>query len=170
MSEVGAREPTSASRPSAKAMSVAAGIAQPVQGFGRVPVDRREEDRRDGHAADRGDAGQRHVARVLELAFEELAFELEPDEEEEHRHQPVVDPQDQRFREPLTVDGDRELRREHVIVEPGEPGVCDDQREHRRRHQGYTAGGFVFEQSLDRGNHVYPSCFPPIWAMMLAGQ
>ena len=36
--------------------------------------------------------GQRGLARVTQLAVDELALDLEPDDEEEDGHQPVVDP------------------------------------------------------------------------------
>ena len=59
-------------------------------------VERDVDERRHHHAADRGNHRQRGLARVPELAFDELAFDLEADDEEEHRHEPVVHPLPQR--------------------------------------------------------------------------
>ena len=43
-----------------------------------------------------GDRRERGAARLSELTFDELTLDLEPDDEEEQRHQPVVDPLPQR--------------------------------------------------------------------------
>ena len=40
----------------------------------------------------RGDRRERGAARLAQLAVDELALDLEPDDEEEERHQAVVDP------------------------------------------------------------------------------
>ena len=85
------RSPSSASTPTAKAMSVAAGIAHPRAPS--PPAVSSDEDRdRQRHAADGGDRRQRRGAPVAQLAHHQLALDLQPDDEEEHRHQPVVDP------------------------------------------------------------------------------
>ena len=73
-------------------MSVAAGIAQPRRAV--AAGDERDEDQRPAAttpptAASAGSAAARAVAQ---LAVDELALDLEPDDEEEQRHQPVVDP------------------------------------------------------------------------------
>ena len=44
------------------------------------------------HPAERGNHRQRGLARLPELALDELALDLEPDHEEEHGHQAVVHP------------------------------------------------------------------------------
>ena len=61
-SEAGTRLPSSDSTPSAKAMSVAVGIAQPRQCGRIVAVDRDIDQRRHDHAAGGGDAGQARAA------------------------------------------------------------------------------------------------------------
>ena len=53
---------------------------------------REVQERRDDHAADRRDHRQRRLPPVAQLAEDQLALDLEPDDEEEDRHQPVVDP------------------------------------------------------------------------------
>ena len=53
--------------------------------------------RRHEHAAERAPIiGQGGRARVAQLAVDQLALDLQPDDEEEHGHQPVVDPVDDR--------------------------------------------------------------------------
>jgi hypothetical protein len=75
----------------AKAMSVAAGIAQP-SGSPGVEVDDHVDERRHDDTAD--GSGDRHDggAHVAELAGDELLFQLETDDEEEDREQPVGRP------------------------------------------------------------------------------
>ena len=67
----------------------------------RRAFDRHVEQRRDHHPADRGEDGQAAVRRSRKLTSHELTLDLEADDEEEDRHQPVVDPMEQVF-------GDRE--------------------------------------------------------------
>ena len=50
------------------------------------------DDRRDDHAAQRGERRQRGAPDLAELARVELALDLEADDEEDH-HQTVVDPE-----------------------------------------------------------------------------
>ncbi|KQT58456.1 hypothetical protein ASG52_21595 [Methylobacterium sp. Leaf456] len=84
-------EPSSASTPSAKAMSVAAGIAQPRRVSGD-PVHGGVDQGRRRHAAERGKPRQHPVGPGAQAPVEHLALDLQPDEQEEHRHQGVVDP------------------------------------------------------------------------------
>ena len=55
------------------------------------------DQRRHDHAADRGDDRQHGLARCESSPSQDLALDLETDEEEEHRHQAVVDPQHERL-------------------------------------------------------------------------
>ena len=87
----GKRGPTSASRPSAKAVSVDIAIPQPPAD--ERPAVEREVDR-DGHRhpADPRQQRQGEPPPLPQLAQVELASRLEADDEEEERHQPAVDP------------------------------------------------------------------------------
>ena len=87
----GNRGPTSASRPSAKAVSVDIATPQPCAGE-RPGVE--EEIDRDGHrhAADPGEQGQSEPSSLAQLAEIELPPCLEPEDEEEERHPPAVHP------------------------------------------------------------------------------
>jgi hypothetical protein len=55
-------------------------------------VQRQEQRRRQHHPADGGDRGQRRPAGIAELTDDQFALDLQADDEEEHRHQAVVDP------------------------------------------------------------------------------
>ena len=99
----GTRGPSSASTPTANAMSVAIGIAQPSS---PSPPTLMATNRSAGTtmpptAATAGSAARLAVAQ---LAGDQLALDLEPDDEEEDGHQRVVDPVHQRL-------GDREVAR-----------------------------------------------------------
>ncbi len=63
---------------------------------GGAGVERQIDRSRNQHAAQRGDGRQGDGPRVPEFSDHELALDLETDDEEEQRHQPVVDPLDER--------------------------------------------------------------------------
>ena len=68
-----------------------------TQGRGVVAIEEPVDQRRHQHAADRRCAGQDDLRRLGQLAVEHFAFHFQADQQEEHRHQAVVDPQQQRF-------------------------------------------------------------------------
>ena len=70
-------------------MSVATGC--PTRRRRRAPRERGVDARRHDHAAERGDGGQRGGAPVAQLARDQLALDLQAGEQEEQRHEPVVD-------------------------------------------------------------------------------
>ena len=61
------------------------------------------------HAAERRAERGRDAPAVAQLADVELALGLEPDDEEEERHQPLVDPLAQLERDAVVAEADREL-------------------------------------------------------------
>ena len=81
-----------ASTASAKAMSVAVGIAQPSERAVGAEGDEHVDQRRHHHAADRGQDREGRPLRVAQVAGHELPLELEPDDEEEDRQQAVGGP------------------------------------------------------------------------------
>ena len=134
LSEIGARLPTSARMPRAKAMSVAAGIAQTVQGERVVAVVDGDVDRGgEDEAADGAEARQQGLARRGQLPVDELALDLEADQQEKHGHQAVVDPQQQRFREPAVADANLERDIQQVAV--------DGRKGRVGQHDGNGGGG-----------------------------
>ncbi len=90
-SPLGRCELITARTATAKAMSVAVGIAQP-RAVPLACVDRDEQDRRQDHAAHRGGHRERRSPGVAQVAGHELALELQPGHEEEDRQQPVGRP------------------------------------------------------------------------------
>ena len=107
-SRVADRGVSSASAPSANAVSV--DIAAPQPWRARAAGVEREVDRdRHHHPPDRGDHGDRQPLALAQLAHVHLALGLEPDDEEEERHQPLVDPVAQVGRDPAAAELDREL-------------------------------------------------------------
>jgi hypothetical protein len=77
--------------PSAKAMSVAAGIAQPRARPGVAPAIPRYTRAGHRHARRRRDGGQDPSASIRQAPVQAFAFDLQADEQEKHRHQPIVD-------------------------------------------------------------------------------
>lgn len=101
------------------------------------------------HAPDRGQGGERELGPIRELAFHHLALDLQADEKEEHGHQPVVDPQDERLAEHERPDADLDRRAEKGLIQALCPGVGQDERDRRRDHQQDAARGFEAQEFTD---------------------
>ena len=115
-------------------MSVAVGIAQPLQGVASPPqVDQHEEQRRADHAADRRGDRQRGPARIAQVAGDELPLELQPGDEEEDRQQPVGGPGAQRQVQVQRGRADAVSR--SAAYDVGHGGVRPHQRDHRGDEQ-----------------------------------
>jgi len=108
------------------------------------------EDGRHRHARRRREHRQPPFLPARQLALDELAFDLQPDQQEKEGHQPVVDPEMDRHRP--------ELRREHrpgggmEEMAPGlaERAVGDQHRHRRRRHQQQAARRLIVEEMAQR--------------------
>ena len=101
------------------------------------------DQRRDDHAARRRDPGQDPPWPGRELAVHDLALDLETDEQEEHRHQGVVDP---------VQDGEAaDICCQHGKVGRGERRVGGEEGEERHAHQDHPAGGFVGQEGTKPG-------------------
>ena len=87
----GKRDPSSASMPSAKAVSVDIAAPQPCAD-GPAGVHRQVDRHRHDHAAEPGQQRQRDPPPVAQLAHVELAPRLKAHHQEEQRHQPAVHP------------------------------------------------------------------------------
>ena len=136
-----------ASTASAKAMSVAVGTAQPSREPPPVDVDQRVDERGHGHAAQRGDHGQRGGLGVAQLPGDQLALELDAGDEEEDGEQPVGRP---------VLDGQVEAERGGAEVEVAdglvavaERGVRPDQRGDRGDQQQDAADGLGAQRVRD---------------------
>src|SRR5918996_627147 len=110
------RGPASARTPSAKAVSVASTIPQPC-----------------------AEKRQHEAPSLPKLAEVELAPRLEPDDEEEERHQPAVHPLAKRKRNARAAEVDRQRRLPQLLVR-GRVDVHPDERRNRRPQQDRRAG------------------------------
>ena len=81
----------------------------PALRVGRTAVEREIDERRRDDAADRGDDRRRQTPPLAQLAHVELAPDLEADDEEEERHQAVVDPVAEVQRDADVPEPDRDL-------------------------------------------------------------
>ena len=108
-----------------------------------------EEQRRDGHPADRGHDRQRGPARVAQVAGDELPLELQPGDEEEDRQQAVGRPGAQRQVQVQRARPDREVPQAGVGAGPGR--VRPDQRDHGGGQQQRPADGLPAQQRGDPG-------------------
>ena len=136
-----------ASTASAKAMSVAVGIAQPVERAVGAERDQHVDQRRHGHAADGGQDRQGGPLRVAQVAGDELALELEPDDEEEDRQQPVRGPGAEGEVEVERGRTDREVAQRLVGAAGGR--VDPDQRHHGAEQQQRAADGLLPQDLRD---------------------
>ena len=97
-----------------------------------APVEGDVEGGRHRHAADGAGDRQRHLRGLRQRALHDLALDLEPDQQEEERHQPVVDPQHQRLAEIDELPGEAEPGVEQALDRAGEWRIGQDQRQQRR--------------------------------------
>ena len=135
--------------PTANAMSVAIGIAHPCAPGPRAL---KAAYRRAGTAAPPAGGRDRQDGRALpgKLPREEFAFDLEPHEEKEDRHEPVVDGVEEG-----RVEGqhsDVELHREMGGVRVGfaQSRVREDEGEYGRHEEHDAGGGFGPQKLLKR--------------------
>jgi hypothetical protein len=105
----------------------------PAANFRRAPVQRNINQRRHNHPAHRRCHRQRRLARGTQLAHQQLALNLHPHQKEEHRHQAVVNPQQQRL-----VDIDK-VAEAHLHGGRPEPKVVFAQRRVRPEQGNYRA-------------------------------
>jgi hypothetical protein len=120
-----------------------------MQRQGIAPVQPGIDRRGRGHAARRGERGEQHLRDARELALQHLALELQPDEEEEHRHQAVVDPQQKWLGDLEVADAHLDRGVEKTDVVGIQRGVGEQHRRQRRPGEQDAAGRFEREEVLD---------------------
>jgi hypothetical protein len=105
-------------------------------------VDGGEDQRGHDHAAHRGQHRQRSSTRVAQVAVDELALDLEPDQQEEERHQRVVHPvpQGQVVEVDGLTDADGGVRLPQGLVGRVPGRVRPRQRDDGGGHQDDAAG------------------------------
>jgi len=125
----------------------------PAVGGGVPGVEREVDADRHRHAAEPRQQWHRHPAPLAQLAEVELAPRLEPDDEEEEDHQPVVDPVAQVLRDPAAADADRQHRRPDAVVGGG-IDVRPGQRCKRAGEQDDGAARLRAEEAPQRRGEV----------------
>jgi hypothetical protein len=116
-------------------------------------VDREVDRHRAGHAAERGQHGDRQPSALAQLAEVELALGLQPDDEEEERHQALVHPAAQVGGEHVVAEREREPRAPHGLVGRGRD-VRPQQRGDDRRDEHRRAAFLGAEEVADRRGQV----------------
>ncbi len=117
------------------------GHRDPPATRGRFPrVDRQVDQDGYGHPRQTGHDGQGEAAAFSQLAYVELAPGLQPDDEEEKRHQPVGDPFPQVLRDAPVADLDRQFGSPDRLVRRGGDVHPDQGGERRRQQNRGTAG------------------------------
>ncbi len=94
-------------------------------------VQRDVDRRRNDHAADRGDNRQRGATKRGQLADDELTLDLESNDEEEDRHERVVDPVLERLLEAEVAHEEARQRMPELVVRGMESGVRYQESDHR---------------------------------------
>ena len=122
-----------------------------AQQFG-VAADHPDIDqRRDRHARRRRQDRQAARLRGGELPLDPFALHLEPDDEEEHRHQPVVDPQVQIIE--LGDRGPGQFTVEQLLVFAGQRRIGREHCSGRDEDEQNARRGVADEERADGGKH-----------------
>jgi hypothetical protein len=109
-------------------------------------IDRHIDQGWDDHAAQGRHARQNAPRPAGQLAVDRLALDLQPDQQEEHRHQPVIDPVGQAETADIDVQG--------VEITVGQRRVGDHQRQGGRAHQQQAAGGLAAQEGAQGGKRA----------------
>jgi hypothetical protein len=126
----------------------------PAAAAGAAGVERGIDDGRRQHAAHRGEQRQRRPAQVAELSLVHLAPDLEAHDEEEDRHQAVVDPEVQRPGERPGADRERGVGVPQGVIGAGPRRVGPDHRDRGGGDQRDAAGGLDRQEALDRAEQT----------------
>ena len=117
-------------------------------------VERQVDQDRQRHAPDRCAQRDRDPPPLAQLPHVELALGLEPEDQEEERHQALVHPVPQVLGDPGVPEADRELRRPDRLVRVRPRRVRPQERGERRAQQDRGAAGLGAEEVPDRGGEV----------------
>ena len=131
----------------------------PAVGARAAGVEREIDHDRNGHAPERRRRGNRQPPTFAQLAEVELALGLEPDDQEEQRHQPLVDPVAQVERDAVAADRHRQLRGPQRFIGVRPRRVGPDEREHGAGQQHARAAGLRAEEVAHRRRQASrPGC------------
>jgi hypothetical protein len=98
-------------------------------------VEQSEDERRNRHAANGSIDWQRRLPPRRELPLQQLLLDLQPDKEEEDRHQAVVDPEHQRLGQRQVPVADDEVGEEELLIACAPRAVCPQERDERAQQQ-----------------------------------
>jgi hypothetical protein len=122
-----------------------------------APVEGDVEGGRHGHAADGAGDRQRHLRGLRQRTLHDLALDLQANQQEEERHQAVVDPQQQRLVEIDELPGEAKPDVEQALDRAGERRIGEHQRQQRRHQERQRRGGFAVDEILQPVRpHVIP--------------
>ena len=124
----------------------------PPAAFGSTGVEGEIDHCGHDHATEGGHRRQGGLAAVAQLADRPLAFDLQADDEEEDRHQPVVDDVVEVLGEMERPDGDVDRRRPQRLVTGAPRRVRPHQRHHRGRRQEYSTGRLDTQEPVQRSS------------------
>ena len=113
---------------------------------GIAPVDRHVDQRRHGHAAHRADHRQGDLRRLRQRALDDLALDLEPDQQEEERHQAVVDPEQDRLVEDERSQREAEADPQQAVDGVGERRVGEHEGSDRGNQQRHRRGRLAVDE------------------------
>ena len=115
-------------------------------------VDRHEDHRRHDHPTERGHCRKGDCSTVTQLADDQLALDLHPDDEEEQAHQQVVDQVQQVLVELVVADLDADPGGQERLV-AGRPEIGPHQRGDRRADEQDAAGSLDVQEADERLRH-----------------
>ncbi len=167
--DTGMRDPTSASTPTREGDVGRRRDGPAFKGHRIVGVDGDVNQGRDDHAAQCGDGGQSGLLEARQLAFDQLALDLQADEEEEHDHQAVVDPVKQALVEADIANAQRDVRMQQSVVGAGERRIGEQQRHDGGSEQNDASCGLVLDElqgALEFSGHLL---LIPVAGCLLAG-
>jgi hypothetical protein len=108
------------------------------------------------HPADRGDDRERRLPPRRQFAGQELALDLQPDEQKEDGHEAIVDPLMQRESEGRSRKPDRNLGLPQVMIFVRPRGVRPRERNRRAREEDRAAERSCFREVLKRAEEPVP--------------
>ena len=126
----------------------------PAMGPGTAGVERHVDQHRQRHTSAGRRRDDRDATPFPQPSQVELAPRLEPDDEEEERHQSLAHPLPERHRDAGAPDADRQLGVPERVVGVRPRRVGPDERGHGREQQRDGAGGLGAEEVAHRRREV----------------
>ena len=106
------------------------------------------EKRGNDHSAQRGEDGQCRLPYRAQFAYDDRPLDLKADNEEEDRHEAVVDPVMDRLINRPAAEADNNVGLQQLVVGVIPGGIGPDQRHHRRHEQHDAARRLLVHEPL----------------------